>query len=173
MNLYKPIIKRTYEDYGINFILLNPIKIDENKKFKYGLADSEMKYMLDIGGEVEGEEICNIVLSHLASEKYSMADSTADSTNRNIRDIVNELNIKGWFEGHAHDDAYIDDVRIGNHKVLVSRTEPLMLKNSGHCEGAKNGFTIFKLSRKKGKVVDISYYNESEDKEISYKNLFN
>ena len=169
---YKPILKRTYEDYGINFILLNPIKIDKDKKFTYGLSDSEMKNLLDAGNNMEEKEVFNIVLSHLAADKYSMVDPTADSTNRDVRSIVDELNIRGWFEGHAHDDAYIDDIQIGNHKVLISRTEPLMLKNSEHSEGAKNGFTIFKLYREKGKVVNISYFNEAKDKEISYKNLF-
>lgn len=28
---YKPVIKRTYEDYGLNFIMLNPIRIGSNK----------------------------------------------------------------------------------------------------------------------------------------------
>lgn len=169
---YKPIIKRAYEDYGINFILLNPIKIDENMKFAYGISDGEMKHLLDIADDIGEKEVCNIVLSHLAADKYSMVDSTADNTNRDIESIINQLNIKGWLEGHAHDDAYIDDIRIGNHKVLVSRTEPLMLKNSEHCEGAKNGFTIFKLSREKGKVVNISYYNENDRREVSFSNLF-
>jgi len=170
---YKPILKRAYEDYGINFILLNPVKVNKDKKFTFGLSDSEMKYLLEAGSDMGEKEVCNIVLSHLAADKYSMVDPTADSTNRNIRDIIDELNIKGWFEGHAHDDAYIDDRCIGNHKVLVSRTEPLMLKSTERCEKAKNGFTIFKLHREKGKVVNISYFNEVSDEEVSYKNLFN
>lgn len=87
-----------------------------------------MKFLIEAGSDMGEKGICNIVLSHLATDKYSMVDPTSDSTDRNIRDIVNELNIKGWFEGHAHDDARIDDILIGNHKVLVSRTEPLMLK---------------------------------------------
>ena len=169
---YKPIVKRTYEEYGINFILLNPIKIGADKKFKYGLSDTELKYLVEVGNEMEGKEVCNIILSHLAADKYSMVDSSSSSTNKDIRSIVNELNIKGWFEGHAHDDAYIDDIRIGDHKVLISRTEPLMLKNKEHCEGGKNGFTVFKLSREKGKVVNISYYDENKEKEVEYRNLF-
>lgn len=169
---FKPIINRTYEDYGINFILLNPVKIDANKKFGYGLSDNHMKYLFEKGIDIGEKDVFNIVLSHLAAEKYSMIDSSADGTNKDIKSIVNELNIKGWFEGHAHDDAYIDDVKIGNHKVLVSRTEPLMLKNSEHCEDARNGFTIFKLNRENGKVVNISYYDQKKDKEISFKSLF-
>ncbi|MBD5540648.1 MAG: metallophosphoesterase [Lachnospiraceae bacterium] len=169
---YRPILKRTYEDYGINFVLLNPIKIGKDKKFTYGLSDSEMKFLIETGSDMGENGICNIVLSHLATDKYSMVDPTSDSTDRNIRDIVDELNIKGWFEGHAHDDARIDDILIGNHKVLVSRTEPLMLRSTELCEKANNGFTIFKLHRKKGKVINISYFNEEKNKEISFENLF-
>lgn len=170
---FKPIMKRTYEDYGINFILLNPIKINVDKKFEYGLSDDQLKYLFETGIDSKEKETFNIVLSHLASEKYSMIDSSADSTNKDIKSMVNELNIKGWLEGHAHDDAYIDDVKIGNHKVLVSRTEPLMLKNSEHCEGARNGFTIIKLYRENGKVINISYYDISKDKEVAFDSIFN
>lgn len=169
---YRPIVNRTYEEYGLNFVLLNPVKIDEDKKFKYGLSDNQMKYLFETGINIGEKEVFNIVLSHLAADKYSMIDSSADSTNKDIKSIINELNIKGWFEGHAHDDAYIDDVKIGDHKVLISRTEPLMLKNSEHCEGAQNGFTIFKIQREKGRVVGISYYDEKKDQEISFANLF-
>lgn len=169
---YRPIVKRTYEDYGVNFVLLNPIRIGADKKFKYGLDDINMGYLLEIAEEIEEKKVCNIVLSHLAPDKYSMIDPSADVTNRNIRTIADELKIKGWFYGHAHEDEVIDDRKVGKYKVLLSRTRTLMLNNTQHCEGSGNGCTLFKLSRTKGKVVNISYYDESSQKEVSYNNLF-
>ncbi len=169
---YKPVIKRTYEDYGLNFIMLNPIRIGSNKKFNYGLVDANMGYLLDFAEDIAEKDVCNIVLSHLAPDKYSVIDPTSDATNRNIRNIADELKIKGWFYGHAHDDEVIDDRKIGRNKVLLSRTRTLMLNNSQHCEGAGNGWTLFKLSRNKGKIVDISYYDESSKTEISHTKLF-
>ncbi len=172
LNPYKPVIKRTYEDYGLNFVLLNPIRTDVNKSFKYGIDDINIKYLLEIAEEIEEKNVCNIVLSHLAPEKYSMIDPSADVTNRNIRTIADELKIKGWFYGHAHEDEVIDDRKIGKNKVLLSRTRTLMLNNSQHCEGSGNGCTLFKLSRTNGKITDISYYDQNSSKEVSYKNLF-
>lgn len=169
---YRPIVKRTYEDYGLNFVLLNPIRIGADKKFKYGLDDINMGYLLEIAEEIEEKKVCNIVLSHLAPDKYSMIDPSADVTNRNIRTIADELKIKGWFYGHAHEDEVIDDRKVGKYKVLLSRTRTLMLNNTQHCEGSGNGCTLFKLSRTKGKVVNISYYDEGSQKEVSYNNLF-
>lgn len=170
-NPYQPIVKRTYENYGLNFILLNPIKTGFDKKFEYGMADSDMKYLIEIADDMD-KDVCNIVLSHFASEKYSMIDSTADVTNRNIKSIVNTLQVKGWFYGHAHEDESIDDKTVGDHKVLVSRTQSLMLENGQHCDESGNGFTIFRLDRKAGKVINISYYNEKKGKIVEYPNIF-
>lgn len=168
---YKPIIKRTYEDYGLNFILLNPVRTNSNKQFVYGLEDKDMKYLIQAAQNME-ESVCNIVLSHFAPEKYSSIDPTSDSTSRNIRKIADSLQLKGWLYGHAHDNESIDDRKIGEHKVLVSRSQSLMLENGQHCDGSGNGFTLFKLYRENSKVVNISYYNEKKQREEDYKRLF-
>ena len=168
---YNPIIKRTYENYGLNFILLNPIRTKADKKFEYGLSDNSMNYLIEASESISGD-VCNIVLSHFAPEVYSMLDTTSDATNMNIAEIVNALQIKGWFYGHAHATENIDDRMLGNHKVLFSRTRSLMLNNNQHCEGAGNGFTLFKLERENGKVVNISYYDLDAKKEKSFKNVF-
>lgn len=171
-NPYKPILKRTYEQYGFNFILLNPVRTSSDKEFSYGLVDESMRELIESSEFIE-ESTCNIVLSHFAPEKYSVIDSTSDAMNGNIQEIADTLEIKGWFYGHAHGTESIDDRKVGENKVLCSRTETLMLKNTQHCEGAGNGFTLFKLSRKKGKVCDISYYDEKRKKEKKYSHLFN
>lgn len=168
---YKPIIKRTYENYGLNFILLNPIRTKNNKEFEYGLSDSSMNYLIETSEGIGGD-VCNVVLSHFAPEFYSMIDRTSDSTNINITEIVNALQIKGWFYGHAHDTEIIDDRMLGDHKVLFSRTRSLMLNNNQHCEGAGNGFTLFKIHRENGKVVNISYYNLTKQKEEFFERVF-
>lgn len=168
---YKPIIKRTYENYGLNFILLNPVRTNYRKEFVYGLEDNDMKHLIEASGDME-KNMCNIVLSHFAPEKYSTIDPTSDSTSKNIREFADAFQLKGWFYGHAHDNESIDDRKIGENKVLVSRSQSLMLENGQHCEGSGNGFTLFKLYREEGKVVNISYYDERKQKEENYKRLF-
>lgn len=170
-NPYHPIVKRSYESYGFNFILLNPIRTDFEKNFLYGLTDDDTQYLIKLSQDID-KDACNIVLSHIAPEKYSMIDSSADATDRDIKSVVNALNIKGWFYGHAHEDEFIDDKKVGSHKVLMSRTKSLMLENGQHCYGSGNGFTLFKLSRKNNKVTNISYYDENERKIVEYKHLF-
>lgn len=169
---YRPIIKRTYENYGLNFILLNPIRIGLDKEFKLELEDKDMQYLLKYAEDISEEEICNIVISHFAPDRYSMKDPKSDSTNKDIRNIADALKIKGWFYGHAHDEESIDDRKVGQYKTLLSRTKTLMLNNVEHNEGTDNGFTIFKLYRKNNKVVNISYYDNGKKEEIFYENLF-
>lgn len=170
-NPYKPIVKRNFENYGLNFILINPIKTEFNKKFIYGMDDKDMKYLIELADYIDSN-ICNIVISHFAPEKYSMVDPTADATSRNIKSIINTLQVKGWFYGHAHEDEIIDDRKIGDHKVLISRTKSLMLENDQHCDESGNGFTLFRLDRDGGKVVNISYYDEKIKEIVSYENIF-
>lgn len=62
-------------------------------------------------------------------------DPTSDSTSKNIREFADAFQLKGWFYGHAHDNESIDDRKIGENKVLVSRSQSLMLENGQHCEG--------------------------------------
>lgn len=172
LNPYKPVIKRTYEDYGLNFIMLNPVRTGADKNFRYGLADADMSYLLEYAGEIAEKNVCNIILSHFAPEMYSKIDSTSDATNRDIGMIVDELRLKGWFYGHAHSNNAIDDRKVRKYKVLLSRTKSLMLKNDQHTEGEGNGWILFKLSRKNGKITNISYYDNERGEEVSYENLF-
>lgn len=168
---YKPIIKRTYEDYGLNFILLNPVRTKYNQEFVYGLEDDAMNYLFESAETIE-EDVCNIVLSHFAPEIYSMVDPTSGATNRNIKQIADALHIKGWWCGHSHDDAFIDDQMVGNYKAVVSRSQSLMLENVERDEGSCNGFTLLKMYRENGKVVKISYYDEKNQREKVYDKLF-
>lgn len=171
-NPYRPIVKRSYEEYGLNFILLNPIKIDENKKFKYGMEDKNMESLLEDMGDVEHKDLCNIVLSHLSAQMYNSHDPTSDNIVKELENIIDVLDVKGWFYGHSHDKRYFDDKTLGNHKVILSRTSSLMLNNTQHCEGAGNGFTVIKLERKAGKVVQISYYDDAKETRRNYDTPF-
>ena len=155
----------------MNFILLNPIRTECTQEFVYGLEDSAMKYLIDSAETIE-EDVCNIVLSHFAPEIYSKVDPTSDATNRNIKQIADALHIKGWWYGHAHNDEFVDDKKIGNYKAIVSRAQSLMLENGEHDEGSGNGFTLFKMYRENGKVVKISYYDGKNQKEEIYDKLF-
>ena len=172
INPYRPIVKRTYEDYGMNFILLNPIKIDENKRFKYGLDDKSMECLLEDMSDVEHKESCNMVLSHLSAQMYNAKDPTSDNIAKELENIIDVLDVKGWFYGHSHDKRYFDDKTLGNHKVILSRTSSLMLNNTQHCEGAGNGFTVMKLYRKGGKVTQISYYDDIKETEKIFNTPF-
>lgn len=164
INPYKPIIKRMYENYGLDFILLNPIKIGKNKKFKYGISGKEWDFLLSNFMDEESQERCNIVLSHLEATQYNLKDYTSDSLYKDMRNVINELGIKGWLYGHSHDERYVTTKELGKRDVFVSRTSSLMLKNSQHCEGATNGFTVIKLYRENGLVNKISYYNGNKEK---------
>lgn len=77
-----------------------------------------MKHLIEASGDME-KNMCNIVLSHFAPEKYSTIDPTSDSTSKNIREFADAFQLKGWFYGHAHDNESIDDRKIGENKVLV------------------------------------------------------
>ena len=102
----------------------------------------------------------------------NLGDKTSDAIDRNIKEISNALNLKGWFYGHAHEDDYIDDKMLGNHKVLHARSQSLMLENGQHCEESRNGFNLFKLTRNEGKVTNISYYDEVNKRVQDFPNLF-
>lgn len=160
---YQPIIKHTYRDYDLGFILLNPVKVDFDKNFKYGLSDEHTQYLLRYANE-NNTEICNIVLSHFHPDRYHQIDRSADVANRTVKDVIDNLHVKGWFYGHAHDEQFIDDQRVASKKILLSRTQSLMLKNPGVNDGAKNGFTILRLHRENNKIIKIGYFDGEKEK---------
>lgn len=167
---YNPIVKRTYENYGLNFVLLNPVRINKDKSFNYGMTDENMEKLLENFSDAEQHDMCNIVLSHLAPNMYNQIDSSSDSLHKDIENISNELSVKGWLYGHSHSKRYVTDMILGNHKVFMSRTSSLMLNNTQRCEDAQNGFTVIKLYRKNGKVTKFSYFDD--EKEKSYTSPF-
>lgn len=118
---YKPIIKRTYEDHRLNFILLNPIYTNKEQDFACNLDNSAIKTLIE-GSLDMYENVCNIILSHFAPDKYGMKDKSSDVTDRNIKETSDTLNLRVWSYGYAHEDDYIVDKMLGTHKVLHSRS---------------------------------------------------
>ena len=168
MDPNKPFINRKYENYGINFILLNPIRIDENLNFDYKLEDNYVSSIIDIFSDVDTEKVTNIALSHINYDKYSMWDKTSDATCTYIKELVEDARIKVWLYGHAHDDAVIDDRTIGKYKVLVSRSNSVMLSGKGRCDEAQNGYTLLHFVRKNNKIVEAQFLqNDSSIKKIN------
>ena len=86
-----------------------------------------------------------------------MNDASSDATSAYITKLINDANINAWIYGHAHDTAKIDDVLIGDHKVLVSRSNSVMLDGSGRCEDAQNGYTLLKFCRKDNEIYKVQY----------------
>lgn len=157
INPNEPCINRKYENYGLNFVLLNPVRIKENLQFDYKLEDSYVSKIIDIFSNYDSQKVANIVLSHINWDKYSMNDASSDATSAYITKLINDANINAWIYGHAHDTAKIDDVLIGDHKVLVSRSNSVMLDGSGRCEDAQNGYTLLKFCRKDNEIYKVQY----------------
>lgn len=156
-----PNINRKYENYGINFILLNAVKIKENLNFDYKLEDSYVAKIIDEFSNYDLKNITNIVLSHINWDKYSIQDVSSDATSTYIEKLVDEINVKAWIYGHAHYKAKIDDVLIGNHKVLVSRSNSVMLNGAGRCDEADNGYTLLKFLRKDNEIYKVEYLQDN------------
>lgn len=167
MDPMAPCINRKFENYGLNFILLNPVRIKENLNFDYKLEDSYVAKIIDEFSNYDLTQVTNVVLSHINWDKYSMNDASSDATSTYIDKLVNKANIKAWIYGHAHSTAKIDDVQIGGHKVLVSRSNSVMLNASGRCEESDNGYTLLNLCRKNNEVYKVQYLHENSIKDMT------
>lgn len=164
MEPYKPIINRKYENYGFNFILLNPVRIKSNLEFNYGLHDIYVAYILDTFNLEDLGNVTNIILSHVQYGKYSVIDNTSDAVASYMEKLVSESKSRMWLYGHAHSGTVIDDVTIGDHKVLVSRSNSVMLNSKGRCENAQNGYTLLNLIREDNKVIAVEYLKDENVK---------
>lgn len=167
MEPYKPIINRKYENYGFNFIMLNPVKMKFNLEFDYSIDDNYVASIINSFNPNDLENITNIILSHVHYGKYSVTDNTSDAVISYIEKLISESKSRVWLYGHAHSGAVIDDVTIGDHKVLVSRSNSVMLESRGRCENADNGYTLLNFIRENNKVTKIEYLDK--DNNIKYK----
>lgn len=167
MEPYKPIINRKYENYGFNFISLNPVRMKSDLKFDYGLNDSYVASVIDSFNSDDLDSVINIILSHVHYGKYSVTDNTSDAVAPYIEKLVSESKSRVWLYGHAHSGAIIDDITIGEHKVLVSRSNSVMLDSRGRCENADNGYTLLNFIRENNKVIKVEYLDK--DNSVKYK----
>lgn len=78
--------------------------------------------------------------------------------------LISESKSRMWLYGHAHSGTVIDDVTIGDHKVLVSRSNSVMLNSKGRCENAQNGYTLLNLIREDNKVIAVEYLKDENVK---------
>lgn len=155
-------INNTFKDLNIIFIEIHPIQYNPiNKSFEYILTDDDFS---EIEKELFGiqSDVTCILVSHVPYEAINLGDKTAPVIKNELQNFIERTDIKVWMNGHSHSGCVIDDIKFGKKKRLLSRSDALLIKPLGRCDGSPGGYNLMNFKRENGKIVAVEYIEDGK-----------